>query len=72
MRDTEINEETKIRLGIVGVCFAGIASAFIWVGTIQADINHIKKEQDEWKSDIKEIKESVSDIKADVRLMRKR
>ncbi len=72
MKNDEITGETKIRLGIVGVCFAGISSAFIWVGTIQADISHIKKEQDAWKDDIKQIKENVYEIKSDIKLMRKR
>lgn len=59
----QISENTKIRFSVFIVMIGALASSFVWVGAIQADVTTLKNEKVEISKKLDSIKENVDYIK---------
>ena len=65
----EINNSTKIRLGLLVAIFGGVSSTFIWVGVIQAKVERVEKDQQKIEYKIDVIKENTDYIRGKLQIL---
>lgn len=64
-----ITENTKVRLGLLIAIFGGVSSTFIWVGSIQAKVERVEKDQTKIEHKIDLIKEDTDYIKGKLHIL---